>query len=143
AREFHRMLPMTPRAYGLLRDRRESAGRPTEGWVFPRSSECGAFNRDVAKNQHRKALSDSGVEAFVPYTLWHTALTNLGQKAAGDLFVLAKIAGHSSITVTQRYIHPQAEAINRVFSQVGTRHKTRHSRESAEIEASTTTGAAS
>jgi hypothetical protein len=39
--------------------------------------------------------------------------------------VLARIAGHSSITVTQRYIHPQADAINRVFaasqSQVGTK----------------------
>jgi len=61
------------------------------------------------------------VKAFVPYTLRHTALTNLGEKAGGDVFVLARIAGHSSITVTQRYIHPQAEAINRVFSQVGTK----------------------
>jgi hypothetical protein len=57
----------------------------------------------------------------VPYKLRHTALTNLGEKAGGDVFVLARIAGHSSITVTQRYIHPQAEAINRVFSQVGTK----------------------
>jgi Phage integrase family len=57
----------------------------------------------------------------VPYTLRHTALTNLGEKAGGDVFVLARIAGHSSITVTQRYIHPQAEAINRVFSQVDTK----------------------
>jgi len=50
------------------------------------------------------------------YTLRHTALTNLGEKARGDVFVLARIAGHSSITVTQRYIHPQADAINRVFA---------------------------
>jgi integrase len=116
----HRMLPVTPRVHRLLRHRHDSAGRPAEGWIFPSSSECGHFNGDVAKDQHRKALTDSGVEAFVPYTLRHTALTNLGQKAGGDVFVLAKIAGHSSITVTQRYIHPQAEAINRVFSQVGT-----------------------
>jgi hypothetical protein len=79
----------------------------------------------VAKDQHKKALTDSGVRAFVPYTLRHTALTNLGEKAGGDVFVLARIAGHSSIMVTQRYIHPQADAINRVFaasqSQVGTK----------------------
>jgi len=39
------------------------------------------------------------------------------------VFVLARIAGHSSITFTQRYIHPQADAINRVFaaSQVDTK----------------------
>jgi hypothetical protein len=30
------------------------------------------------------------------------------EKAGGDVFVLARIAGHSSISVTQRYIHPQA-----------------------------------
>jgi integrase len=109
----------------LLRVRRETSGRPSEGWIFPSSSETGHFNGDAAKDQHKKALTDSGVKAFVPYTLRHTALTNLGEKAGGDVFVLARIAGHSSITVTQRYIHPQADAINRVFaasqSQVGTK----------------------
>jgi integrase len=120
----HRMLPMTPRVYELLWERRESSGRPSEGWIFPSSSKCGHFNGDAAKDQHKKAVKDSGVKAFafVPYTLRHTALTNLGEKAGGDVFVLARIAGHSSITVTQRYIHPQADAINRVFaSQVGTK----------------------
>jgi integrase len=101
---------------GWLSSRHESCGRPSEGWIFPSSSECGHFNGDVAKDQHKKALTDSGVKAFVPYTLRHTALTNLGEKAGGDVFVLARIAGHSSITVTQRYIHPQADAINRVFA---------------------------
>jgi integrase len=48
--------------------------------------------------------------------LRHTALTKLGETAGGDVFVLARIAGHSSITVIQRYIHPQADAINRVFA---------------------------
>jgi integrase len=121
----HRMLPMTPRVYELLQNRHESFGNTSEGWIFPSSSECGHFNGDAAKDQHKKALTDSGLKAFVPYTLRHTALTNLGEKAGGDVFVLARIAGHSSITVTQRYIHPQADAINRVFaasqSQVGTK----------------------
>jgi integrase len=121
----HRMLPMTPRVYKLLLDLYESFGRASVGWIFPSSSECGHFNGDAAKDQHKKALTDSGVEAFVPYTLRHTALTKLGERAGGDVFVLARIAGHSSITVTQRYIHPQADAINRVFaaaqSQVGTK----------------------
>ena len=57
---------------------------------------------------------------IVPYTLRHTALTRLGEAAGGDVFVLAKIAGHSSITVTQRSVHPQADAISRVFG-VGTK----------------------
>ena len=32
------------------------------------------------------------------------------------MFVLARIAGHSSITITRRYVLPQADAINRVFA---------------------------
>ena len=46
------------------------------------------------------------VKPFEPYCLRHTALTNL---AAGcrDTFALAKIAGHSSIHQTMRYVHPR------------------------------------
>jgi hypothetical protein len=60
----------------------------------------------------------------VPYILRHTALTRLGEKAGGNVFALASIAGHSSITVTQRYIHPQADTINRILTSqllVGTK----------------------
>jgi integrase len=124
----HRMLPMTPRVYELLWRRHESSGHPGEGWILPSSSECGHFNGDAAKDEHKKAVTDSGVKAFVPYTLRHTALTNLGEKAGGDVFVLARIAGHSSITVTQRYIHPKADAIKRVFAASANagRHKIGH-----------------
>jgi integrase len=111
-----RVLPMTPRVYELLVARHESAGRPKEGWIFPSASELGHFNGDGAKEQHKKALDDSGIVPFVPYVLRHTALTRLGERAGGDVFVLARIAGHSSITITQRYIHPQADAISRVFA---------------------------
>jgi integrase len=38
-------------------------------------------------------------------------------KAGCDVFTLARIAGHSSITITQRYVHPQADAIERAFLQ--------------------------
>ena len=80
------------------------------------ASRSGHLNGNAAKDQHKKALEDSGVEPFPPYVLRHTALTSLGEKASGDVFVLARIAGHCSISVTQRYIHPQADAINRVFA---------------------------
>ena len=101
--------------FKLLLSRYEAAGRPIDGRIFPSASQCGHFNGDAAKEQHKMALKYSGVEGFVPYTLRHTALTRR-EAAGGDVFVLALIAGHCSITVTQRYIHPQADAINRVFS---------------------------
>jgi integrase len=119
-----RVLPMTPRVHALLLARHEAAGRPEDGWVFPSGSTCGHVNGDGAREQHTKALEDSGVKDFVPYVLRHTALTRLGERAGGDVFALARIAGHSSITVTQRYVHPQADTINRIFtsqSLVGTK----------------------
>ena len=125
SRAARRMLPMTPRVYALLRTRYESSGCTNEGWIFPSSGKDGHFNGDTAKDQHKKALTDSGVNPFVPYTLRHTALTRLGDAAGGDIFALARMAGHNTIAVTQRYIHPQADAINRVFAMRGG-HKIGH-----------------
>jgi integrase len=123
-----RQLPMTPRVRALLSARWEAAGKPSMGFVFPSVGKTGHVNGDGVKDQHAKALEDSKVEPFVPYVLRHTALTYLGEKAGGDVFVLARIAGHSTIAVTQRYIHPQADAIGRVFAaallRVGTKSGT-------------------
>src|SRR2546430_920469 len=74
----------------------------------------------ISKNQHAVAIKNARLngkplKAFPPYTLRHTALTNLGTSGC-DVFTLAKIAGHSSITTTQKYIHPQADAIERAFA---------------------------
>jgi hypothetical protein len=99
----------------LQHARFEAAGRPNEGWVFPSGSSEGHFNGDAAKDQHARALTDSGVLRFVPYILRHTALTNLAKKGA-DAHTLARIAGHSSIVMTMRYVHPQADAIERAFA---------------------------
>lgn len=49
-------------------------------------------------------------DAFVLHSLRHTFLTRLG--AAGvDAFVIMKTAGHHSVTVSQRYIHPHQSAV--------------------------------
>jgi len=110
-----RVLPMTPNVYALLHARFEAAGRPNEGWVFPSGSSSGHFNGDAAKDQHARSLKDSGVQRFEPYILRHTALTNLAKKGA-DAHTLARIAGHSGIVMTMRYVHPQADAIERAFA---------------------------
>ena len=34
------------------------------------------------------------------------------------MFALAKIAGHSSITITQKYVHREEETIGEVFSRL-------------------------
>jgi integrase len=112
-----RVLPMTPTVHALLKARHEAQGSPVDGWVFPTNSREGHLTGDGAKEQHTKALKDSGVLPFVPYVLRHTALTRLGKATNGDVFALARIAGHSSITITQRYVHTQADTIDGIFTR--------------------------
>jgi integrase len=120
-----RLLPMVPEVYAALKSRWEGDGQPAAGWVFPSGSREGHFNKDTAKDQHRKAVEDSGVKEFEPYCLRHTALTRLAESGC-DAFTLARIAGHSSITITQRYCHPQAEAVEMAFARLAAGHKNGH-----------------
>ncbi|MFP5228919.1 MAG: tyrosine-type recombinase/integrase [Acidobacteriota bacterium] len=54
---------------------------------------------------------------FVLHSLRHTMLTRLGESGV-DAFTIMRIAGHSSITVSQRYIHPTPEAVERAFERL-------------------------
>lgn len=125
-----RLLPMVPRLYQTLKARHEDQGSPTQGWVFPTGSASGHIQESSAKQWHAKALAAlkearkknpdlPEIKSFAPYCLRHTALTWLADSGC-DAFTLARIAGHSSIAITQRYVHPQAEAIERAFQKLVT-----------------------
>lgn len=103
-----RNVSMTQRVRALLEMRHEEQGEPVEGWVFPAPTKIGRV--ESLKSQHRKALKDSNVKAFVLYSLRHTMLTRLGE-AGADAFSIQKIAGHSSIVVSQRYVHPDRKSV--------------------------------
>ncbi len=64
---------------------------------------------------HQKARAAFGLgRDFVIHSLRHTMLTRLGESGM-DAFTIMRIAGHSSITVSQRYVHPSPEAVERAF----------------------------
>jgi hypothetical protein len=44
-------------------------------------------------------------------------LTRLGE-AGADAFSIMKIAGHGSVTVSQRYVHPTPEGMDRAFDRL-------------------------
>ena len=54
---------------------------------------------------------------FVLHSLRHTMLSRLGE-AGADAFTIMKIAGHSTVVVSQRYIHPTPEAVGRAFERL-------------------------
>ncbi len=62
---------------------------------------------------------------FVPYSLCHTFLTRLGESGC-DAWTLARVAGHSSVAMSGRYVHPSEEAVLSAMERLGG-HKIGHS----------------
>lgn len=103
------------------------------GWMTGKSDvtrlgkvckQCGNLpvndHKRVSNYQYGPTLSLSRISPeFEPYVLRHTSLTRIAPHCYA--FTLARIAGHSSITITQRYCHPQADAVEAAFAKFGHR----------------------
>jgi integrase len=101
----------------------------TSQWLFPGDSPdrailptslahihtrvCRPLER-VGKKLVRKQVFP---KEFVIHSARHTCLTRLGE-AGADAFTIMKLAGHSSVTVSQRYVHPTPEAVERAFERL-------------------------
>ncbi len=112
-----RMLPMSGRVREILERRWIAAKEPAEGWIWAAATASGHIEPSTTKKQHARALKLCGVRPFVLYSLRHTFLTRLGE-AGCDAWTLARIAGHSSIAMSARYVHPSEDAVMNVFSKM-------------------------
>ena len=132
-----RVLPMTPRVRTILEHRWEKAGKPLEGWIWPAQTRSRHLESSSLKKQHArtfKMLSEEAkksdakpVRKFVLYSLRHTFLTRLGESGC-DAWTLARIAGHSSIAMSTRYVHPSEDAVFTAMERLGG-HKIGHTEE--------------
>ncbi|PYX61473.1 MAG: hypothetical protein DMG74_22545 [Acidobacteria bacterium] len=123
-----RVLPMTPRVRAVLEARWKGAGEPLEGWLWPAPTASGHIDHSSLKKQHAKAFRIVNAEAkknnaspltpFVLYSFRHTFLTRLGRSGC-DAWTLARIAGHSSIAISSRYVHPSEDTVLAAFSRLG------------------------
>jgi integrase len=150
-----RTIFLSPRVRFVLEHRWELAGTPLEGWIWPASTTSEHFDQSTIKkrlernlqrcdeNEKEGAVLQIGnlkkksihVRRFIPYNLRHTFLTRLGESGC-DPWTLAKIAGHSNISISSRYVHPSEEALSQAFSNP-TGHKIGHRDEFQEISAQT------
>ena len=80
--------------------------------------ECGVDRE--GKIERKPAL----LTPWVLYSFRHTFLTRLGESGC-DAWTLARFAGHSSITISSRYVHPSENAMSRLGG-----HKIGHSQKS-------------
>ena len=125
-----RVLPLTVRARNILQARWEAGEMPAEGWVWSAPTRSGQFEKSTLKKQHRKALKLSRVRPFVLYSLRHIFLTRLGESGC-DAWTLARIAGHSSVAMSARYVHPSEDAVLAALDRLS-RHNFGHSGNSGE-----------
>jgi integrase len=129
-----RVLPMTPRVRNIMETHWASAGKPAEGWVWSAPTRSGHLEGSSLKKQHSKALKLSNVRHFVLYSLRHTFLTRLGESGC-DAWTLARIAGHSSIAMSTRYVHPSEDAVLNAMSRLDG-HSSGHTEKNKELQGS-------
>lgn len=125
-----RNVPLTERVSAMLKERKgriseiwpNAAALPPDGaamppWVFV-SHRGGPFSPDTLGKMHgsvRESLNLS--KEFVLHSLRHSMLTRLGESGA-DAFTIMRVAGHSTVIVSQRYIHPSPESVERAFERL-------------------------
>jgi len=145
-----RVIPLTPRVRFVLEARWEFAKKPAEGWVWPASTKSEHMEQSTLKKQHagtfakinaavkehngkvkRDEEKQRPITPWVPYAFRHTFLTRLGESGC-DAWTLARIAGHSSITISSRYVHPSEDAVLNAIAKLGG-HKTGHTEKTPEI----------
>lgn len=110
-----RNVPLSARVRSILEERRVAAKTRC---VFTNQPGTGPFSRFTVRDQHAvlrtmlKLPADAVIHSFR-----HTYGTRLGE-AGADAFTIMKLMGHSSVTVSQRYVHPTPEAMGRAVERM-------------------------
>lgn len=124
SRYGRRRLPMTPRVRSMLKNRRRFY--PDDKYVFPSPRKAGCHllvsSLDHRHHKLRAELLDGDDKPLLPtefvlHSLRHTFGTRLGESGA-DAFSIMKIMGHSSVTVSQKYVHPTPANLEIAFERM-------------------------
>jgi len=102
-----RHIPISGRVAAILEMRRAVANSE---WVFPAPTQSGHIEPSSTKKPHHKACKAAAFAPFELYTFRHTCLTRWAASGM-DPWTLAYLAGHRDMSITKRYVHPQAETV--------------------------------
>jgi integrase len=115
SKNARRNVSLNAAASELLLKRRECA---TFEKVFTNESGDGPLSVFTLDDQHARLRASLGwTKDFVIHSLRHTLLTRMGE-AGTDVFTIMRVAGHSSVTVSQRYVHPSPQALEMAFEKL-------------------------
>ena len=99
----------------MLKARKAAVKSP---WVFPGDLPDASILGTSLDHQHSEVRTKLKLPSdFVVHSLRQTMLTRIGE-AGADAFTIMRIAGHSSVTVSQRYVHPTPENMERAFDRL-------------------------
>ena len=109
SRSSKRNLPLTATAQMILLRQRQISQCE---YVFPMDSDhAKPASISVVNHAHQRVRKIVGLPAeFVLHSLRHTFATRLG-KAGADAFTIMRLMGHSSVTMSQRYVHSERETM--------------------------------
>ena len=125
-----RNIPLTPRTREMLLARKELMVGPKDQkrrcgdlrYVFPGDGDSGHLV--TVQHAHEKAAKDAGLEAFEFYCWRHTFGTRCAESGM-DKFSLARLMGHSSPRVAERYyIHVTEPHVMTGFERFVNYHET-------------------
>jgi len=106
-----RVVPLIDELRPLVQKRLDAAGDNPEARVFT-GPHGGRISTAVLRDATHwdEVVTQLGYEHLRRHDLRHTGLTWMAD-AGVPLHVLRKIAGHGSLTTTQRYLHPDTQSI--------------------------------
>ena len=125
-----RNVPLTERALRVLK----TLAPAKAGYVFHRGDGQPIYQTWL--NQLHSALRTLlklPVE-FVPHSFRHTYGTRLGE-AGADAFTIMRLMGHSSVTVSQKYVHPSPETMERAVQRLQTMNQGHEAAEGSRVPA--------
>jgi site-specific recombinase XerD len=121
-----RRIPMTARVRAIIEMRLEKS-RGSK-WIFPAPTESGHIEKSSLRKQHATAIREATrllreqtgnksmqFESFDLYSLRHTCLTRWAPHM--DPWTLMRLAGHSDMATTKRYIHPEDETTRQAMQR--------------------------
>ena len=117
-----RHVPLTARAVAMLK----GLGPAKEGVVFHRRDGQPLYQTWL-NEKHRKLRKMLKFPAdFVPHSFRHTYGTRLGE-AGADAFTIMRLMGHSTVVVSQKYVHPTPETMERAVQRMAALNPNRSS----------------
>jgi integrase len=114
SRNARRAIPLTRRAHDMLAQRQAAS----ETLLVFADDDCNVPRVSSLDHLHAKTRKTLKLpHEFVLHSLRHTYLTRLGL-AGVEAFTIMRLAGHSSVTVSQRYVHPTPQAMENAVAKL-------------------------